>query len=178
MTSDERQLASIPDETPRRPQHWKRTLHIVLTLCAGILAVGFGLNSQLMGILQGILYIIFFFVTSTIGCEVFMVVGFILAVRAMVQNPAFRRNSPSYSRPFVWGSRLALAGLAPVAVGCIWFLWYGPSLLEGWRPPNIELVAGIALLGAALVLFCIGILLIAVAFVSIIPPRIASRIRR
>jgi hypothetical protein len=165
MTSDERQLDTIPDEALRRPHHWKRWLHVALTLCACILVVVFGLNTQLIGILQGTLYYVLFFVTSTIGCEVFMVVAFVLAVRAMRQNLAFRRASPRYGRPFVWGSRLALTGLAPLAVGYFWFLWYGPGLWEGWRPPNNEFVVGIALLGAALVLLCIGIVLICVAFI-------------
>jgi hypothetical protein len=44
MTSDERQLASIPEEAPRGPQRWKRRLQAVLTLCVCILAVGFALN--------------------------------------------------------------------------------------------------------------------------------------
>jgi len=177
MTPDERQLASTPDQAPRGP-HWRRRLQVVLTLCTFILAVVVALNNQLLGALQGTVYVVLFFVTSVAGIEVFMVVGFVLALRALRQNPAFRRGNPSHSRKSVWGLRLARVGLVPLAIGYFGFIWYIPSLLEGWRPPNIELVAGIALLGAALVLFCIGILLIAVAFVSIIPPRIASRIRR
>jgi hypothetical protein len=146
-------------------------------LCVCILVVVVGLNSQLMGMLLGAMYYVLFFVTSTIGCEVFMVVAFVLAVRAMRQNPVFRRGNPGYSRPFVWGSRLALAGLAPLAVGYFWFLWYGPSLWEGWRPPNNEFVGFFALLGAALVLFCIGIALLCVAFIWTIWQRIRSVVR-
>jgi hypothetical protein len=132
---------------------------------------------QLMGMLLGTVYVVLFFVTSLAGFEVFMVVGFVLAVRAMRQNPAFRSGNPGYSRSFVWGSRLALAGLVPLAVGCFGCLWYAPSLLEGWRPPNYEFVGGIALLGAALVLLCIGIVLICVAFIWAIWPQVRSVVR-
>ena len=192
MPSDERRLASIPDEAPRGPQHWKRRLQAVLMLCACILAMGFGLvvgvgltqgvvfNIPLTGMLQPVLqavYLILFFVTSLAGGEVFMVVGFVLAVRAMRQNPAFRRGNPGNRSSFIWGSRLALAGLVPLAVGYFWFLWYAPSLLEGWRPPNNEFVGFFALLGAALVLFCMGIVLICVAFIWAIWQLVRSVVR-
>jgi hypothetical protein len=44
-------------ETPRRPLHWKRLLQALLTLCLGILAVGFALNPQLMGMLSEVVYL-------------------------------------------------------------------------------------------------------------------------
>jgi hypothetical protein len=179
MTSDERQLASIPDEAPRGTQHWKRWLQVVLTLCVCILVVGFSLNDQLVGMLQQAVYLVLFFVTSLAGVEVFMVVGFVLAVWALRQNPAFkrRRGNPGYSRSLVWGSRLALAGLVPLAVGCSWFFWYAPGLLVGWRPPNHEFVGFFALLGAALVLFGIGLVLICVAFIRAIWQPVRSVVR-
>jgi hypothetical protein len=164
MPSDECQRATMPDEASRGPQRWKRRLQVVLTLCVGILVVGFALNDQLMGMLQGAVYLVLVYATSLAGFEVFMVVGFVLAVRAMRRNPAFRRGNLGHSRAFVWGSRLARAGLAPLAVGCCWFLWNAPSPLEGWRQPNNELVMFFALLGAALVLCCMGIVLICVDF--------------
>jgi hypothetical protein len=186
MTSDERQLASMPDEAPPGPQHWKRRLQVVLTLCAYVLVVGFGvavglgLNSQLTGMLQPVLqavYLVLFFVTTLPGFEIFMVVGFVLAVRAMRLNLALRRGNPGYGRSFAWGSRLALAGLVPLVVGCSWFWWNAPDLLEGWRPPNNVFVGFFALLGAALVLFCIGIVLICVAFIWAIWQRVRSVVR-
>lgn len=187
MTSDERPLASIPDEAPRGPQHWNRRLQAVLSLCACILMVGLGLtlggviNTPLTGMLQEAVgqavYLVFYFATSLAGCEVFMVVGFVLAVRAMRQNPAFRRGNPGYGRSFVWGSRLALAGLVPLAVSCFGFLWNSSGLQEGWRPPNNEFVGFLALLGAALILFCIGIVLISVAFIWAIWQRVCSVVR-
>jgi hypothetical protein len=183
MTADERQLASIPDEAPRGPQHWKRWLHVALTLCACILVVGYGLtlgdsfNIQLTGIVGQAVYVVLYFVESTAGCEVFMVVGFVLAVRVGRQNPAFTRGHPGYRKSFVWGSRLALGGVVPLAIGCFWFGWYFPGLLEGWRPANPELVGGIALLGAALVLLCLGIVLLCVAFIGVIGPWAGSVVR-
>ena len=187
MTSDERQLASIPDEATRGPQRWKRRLQAVLTLCACILAVSFGLtqgvfvNIPLIGmLLQAVyqaVYLVLFFVTTLPGFEVVMVVGFVLAVRAMRQNPAFRRGNPGYGRSFAWGSRLALAGLVPFAIGCSWFWWNAPDLLEGWRPPNNVFVGFFALLGAALVLFCIGIVLLCMAFIWAIWQRVRSVVR-
>jgi hypothetical protein len=177
MTPNERQLARIPNEAPRGPQRWKWLLQVTLTLCVCILVVVFGLNPQLMGMLLGAMYLVLFFVTSLAGFAVFMVVGFVLVVRAMRQNPIFRRGNLGYSRPFVWGSRLALAGLAPLAVGCLGFFWYYPSLLDGWIQLNDEFVGFFALLGAALVLFCIGIALLCVAFIWTIWQRIRSVIR-
>jgi len=189
MTSDERQRASRSDEAPRGPQHSKQRLQAVLTLCACILAVGvsFGLTQgsfvsiPLIGmLLQAVyqaVYLVLYYMTSLAGCEVLMVVGFVLAVRAMRQNPPVRRGNPSYSRSFVWGSRLALAGLVPLAVGYFGFFWYYPSLLDGWRSPNNELVGFIALLGAALVLFCSGIVLICVAFIRTMWQRVRSVVR-
>jgi hypothetical protein len=95
-----------------------------------------------------------------------MVVGFVLAVRVGRRNPAFSRGHPGYRRSLVWGSRLALGGVVPLGIGCLWFAWYSPGLLEGWRPPNPELVGGIALLGGALVLLGMGIVLLCVAFIG------------
>jgi hypothetical protein len=132
--------------------------------------VGYGLtaddvfNTPLTGIFQQAAYLVLYFVTSLAGCEVFMVVRFVLAVRAMRQNLDFRSGTPGYSRALGWGSRLALAGLIPLAIGCVWSYLYAPDLLAGWRPPNNEAVEFFALLGAALVLFCTGIVLICVAF--------------
>jgi hypothetical protein len=100
--------------------------------------------------------------TSVAGCEVFMVVGFVLAVLTMRQNPAFRSGTPryvGYRRSLVWGWRLALAGLVPLTVGYFGFFWYNPGLLDGWRSPNNEFVGFFALLGAALVLISGGIVL-------------------
>ncbi len=183
MTADERRLDSIPDEAPRGQQHWKRCLQAMLTWCACILGVGFSLtaggvfNTPLTGMFQQAVYLVLYFVTSLAGCEVFMVVGFVLAVRAMRQNLDFRRGNPGYSRAFIWGSRLALAGLVPLAIGCLWLCWYAPGLLEGWRPPNNEVVGFFTLLGTALVPFCIGIVLICVAFIWAIWHLVRSVVR-
>ncbi len=177
MTSDERHLASIPDEAPPRPRHWKRLLQVVLTLCVCVLVVGFALNSQLMGMLSGAVYLVLYFVTSLAGFEVFMVVGFVLAMRAMRQNPAFRSGNPGSRRAFVWGARLALASLVPLAVGYFGFFWYEPGLLERWRPPNNEFMGFLALLGAALVVFCMGIVLLCVACIWAIWQRVRSVVR-
>src|SRR5262249_13732182 len=132
---------------------------------------------QFMGMVGEAVYFVLYYVESTVGCEVLMVIGFILAVRVGRQNPAFRRGHPGYRRSLVWGSRLALGGVVPLAIGCCWFGWYAPGLLEGWRPSNPELVGGIALLGAALVLLCLGIVLLCVAFIGVIGPRVRSVVR-
>jgi hypothetical protein len=166
MTADERQCASISDDASRGPRRWARYLHAVLTLCVGLFVVGVALNDQLMGMLQPILqalYPILYFMTSLAGCEVFMVVGFVFMVRAMRQSPAFTRGNQVSNGAFVWGSRLARAGLVPLAVGYFGFFWFYPSLLEEWCAPTTVSVGFFALLGVASVLFCSGIVLCGVA---------------
>lgn len=181
MTSDEHQRASIPGEAPRGPQYQKRRLQAmlqaVLTACAFILVVGLGLTPGGLSVLLEAAVIVFTYATSLLGIEVYMVVGFVLAMRAMKQNSAFRRGAPGYGRSFVWGRRLALAGLAPLAVGYLGFFWYYPILLDEWRTLNYGLVGFFALLGAALAVSCSGIVLICVAFIWAVWQRVRSVVR-
>lgn len=162
MTSDsgQPQLTGTPDTAPREPPYREQRLGVALESGAFVLVMIAGIaDGGLFGIhLSGALKRLADTVVIA-GFVPFVLLGCIVMVRAI-------RRQPAPHRLLTWGMSLLIAGLFLAVLSFPWLYVEFSDLLPGWHLSHTQLVVVAALLGATLILWSIGAVLLCVAVIG------------